>query len=398
MAAGNYLYAGVFGNSDPVLKDEGKQMKELNGFSIVIATKGRVLLLGELLKSVYAARKNFDGESEVILVDDSSKADVKEIEKLCEQYDARRIYYSPSVAEKRNVGARAGKYDIILFLDSDCLATPNLLNEHYKLYTEERVGGVAGLLEFVGEDTWFWEAVSKSPFVVCFGLPRWLSEVPWTPTANCSVRKEVFEKVGGFDKSFPDKPGGEDVDLGLRITKQGYTFKCTKDGLVYHSKKTWIPVKAMFKRLWHYGAANYYLIEKHKDYVMDILPRKTTVFFVVLLFLAANAVICGRPEILLLYPVWLLFDTSMMSVFFNHFAKYKSTSFFHQMVVQLLILTNELGFVCKCLTKRKPSYINKDIVYFDGQMEGILHNGTITVWSNVTSILCLIAAMILLFG
>ncbi|MEE1086815.1 MAG: glycosyltransferase [Schaedlerella sp.] len=373
-------------------------MKKLNGFSIVIATKGRVKLLGDLLESVYIARQNFDGESEVILVDDSNENDVKEIEKLCEKYDARRIYFSPSVAEKRNVGARAGKYDIILFLDSDCIATPNLLNEHYKLYTEERVGGVAGLLEFVGEDTWFWEAVNKSPFVVCFGLPRWLPEVPWTPTANCSVRKEVFEKVGGFDKRFPNKPGGEDVDLGLCITKKGYTFKCTKDGLVYHSKKTWIPVKAMFKRLWHYGAANYYLMDKHEDYVMGILPRKLTVFFIVFLFMVANAVVFKNPLILLLYPLWLIFDTAMMSLFFNHFAKYKSTSFLHQFVVQLLILTNEAGFFWKCMRKGKPSYINKDIVYFQGQMEGILHNGMITTWSNITSIFCLIAAVLLIFA
>ena len=43
------------------------------------------------------------------------------------------------MAEKRNVGAREAKYDIVLFLDSDCIATPNLLNEHYKLYTDDHV-------------------------------------------------------------------------------------------------------------------------------------------------------------------------------------------------------------------------------------------------------------------
>ena len=202
-------------------------MMNLNGISIVIATKGRVKLLGDLLESVYTARSNFNGASEVILVDDSSEKDVIEIEAMCKKYDAQRIEFGPSVAEKRNVGARNAKYDIVLFLDSDCIATPNLLNEHYKLYTDDHVGGVAGLLEFVGEDTWFWKSVEKSPFVICFGFPRWMQEVPWTPTANCSVRKEIFEMVGGFDRSFPDKPGGEDVDMGLRITKKGYAVSYT---------------------------------------------------------------------------------------------------------------------------------------------------------------------------
>ena len=62
------------------------------------------------------------------------------------------------------------------------------------------------------------------------------------------------------------------------MVKAGYFFKCTADGLVYHSKKTWSPVKAMFRRLWYYGSANYYLTEKHPDYVMDIMPRKTSLY------------------------------------------------------------------------------------------------------------------------
>ena len=143
---------------------------ELKGISVVIATKGRVKLLGELLESVYVARSNFLGKSEVIIVDDSSERDVIEIDKYCTTYDVRRICFGPSVAEKRNIGAREAKYDIVLFLDSDCIATPNLLNEHYKLYTDDHVGGVAGVLEFVGKDTWFWHSVEKSPFVICFSL------------------------------------------------------------------------------------------------------------------------------------------------------------------------------------------------------------------------------------
>ena len=371
-------------------------MMNLNGISIVIATKGRVKLLGDLLESVYTARSNFNGDSEVILVDDSSEKDVIEIEAMCKKYDAQRIEFGPSVAEKRNVGARNAKYDIVMFLDSDCIATPNLLNEHYKLYTDDHVGGVAGLLEFVGEDTWFWKSVEKSPFVICFGFPRWMQEVPWTPTANCSVRKEIFEMVGGFDRSFPDKPGGEDVDMGLRITKKGYVFKCTKEGLVYHSKKTWIPVKAMFKRLWHYGAANYYLADKHPDYVMRIMPRKTMLYLVGIIAILFSSIIKMNPMLLFMIPAWLVVDISLTSIFFNTFASYKSTDFLHQFVVQLLILDNELGYVVKCLQKGKPSYIANDVVYFDGQLDGFLDNGAIAVWCNLVSFIMLFAYLFLL--
>lgn len=366
---------------------------KLNGISIVVATKGRVKLLGDLLESAYIARQNFSLPSEMLLVDDSNREDAQAIEALCQQYDAKRIEFGPSVPEKRNVGAKHAQYDIILFLDSDCVATPNLLNEHYNKYTDEHIGGVAGLLEFVGEDTWFWKAVSKTPFVVCFGFPGWLDEVPWTPTANCSIRKDVFEKVNGFDRSFPDKPGGEDVDLGLRITKLGYVMKCTKEGLVYHSKKTWIPVKAMIKRLWYYGSADFYLVDKHPDCTMKVMPRKTILWVIGLLMVALAAGVKLNPWVLIVGPCWLIVDLLLTALLFNTFAKYKRTSYLQQVVVQLLILDNELGYVFRCIQKRKPSYLTKNMVYFEGQLYGILDNGAIAVWCNLVSFIFLFATL-----
>ncbi len=369
---------------------------ELNGISIVIATKGRVKLLEDLLTSVKEARNNFDKLSEVLLIDDSKTEDVLIINEMCQKYDARRIEFGPSVPEKRNVGAREAQYDIVVFLDSDCIATPNLLNEHYKLYTDEKVGGVAGYLEFVGEDTWFWQAVDKTPFTICFSFPKWMDTVPWTPTANCSMRKKVFEEINGFDRSFPNKPGGEDVDLGLRMIKAGYIFKCTADGLVYHSKKTWTPVKAMFRRLWYYGAANYYLVEKHPDYVMKIMPRKTSLFLIGIFGVLVTMIITLNLWLFLTIPLWLICDIMLSAIFINKFASYKGTSFLKQCVVQILILDNEMGYVCKCIQKGKSSYINKDIVYFDGQMNGIQDTSSIMTWCNLLSFLLLVGAVLLI--
>lgn len=366
----------------------------LNGISIVIASKGRVKLLEDLLVSVKMARENFDGPTEVLLIDDSNKEDAKQIKKICETLDVTVIPFGPSVPEKRNVGARAAQYDIVLFLDSDCIATHNLLNEHYKLYTDDKVGGVAGYLEFVGEDTWFWEAVNKTPFTICFSFPKWMDTVPWTPTANCSIRKKVFEEINGFDRSFPDKPGGEDVDLGLRMTKAGYIFKCTADGLVYHSKKTWIPVKAMVKRLWYYGSANYYLAEKHPDYVMSIMPRKSSIYLTSFLTVVLTSLLLLNPWILLTIPAWFVSDIMLSALFINKFASYKGTTLLKQCVVQLLILDNELGYVWRCIVKKKFRYINKDVVYFDGQMNGIQDTSSIVTWCNLVSLSLLISAVL----
>ena len=174
------------------------------------------------------------------------------------------------------------------------------------------------------------------------------------------------------------------------MIKACYTFKCTADGLVYHSKKTWTPVKAMFRRLWHYGAANYYLAKKHPDYTMKIMPRKTSLYLTGILGIVILSIIGLNPWMLMMIPLWICLDIALSAIFVNKFASYKGTTFVKQCVVQLLILDNELGYVWTCLKKRKPYYINKDVVYFDGQMDGIQDTSSIMTWCNLVSALVLV--------
>ena len=358
---------------------------ENQGISIVIATKGRVELLGELLESLMTARARFFGKSEVILVDDSNQDDAERIEDLCSTYDAKRIEFGPSVPMKRNIGVKASKYEIVLLLDSDCLATPDLLNEHYREYEDKTVGSVAGLLEFTGPDTWFWGAVSNSQFVVCFDFPRWMDTVPWTPTANCSVRRSVFLSVGGFDTSFPNKPGGEDVDLGLRITKSGLRMKCNPAALVYHQKRTWIPVKAMIMRLWNYGSADCFLMERHPDLLFPCYPRRT--FIVILAIIVCSILaVSASPVALLCLLVFLVLDLFFCAFSMQLYEGRKAT-FFQQVVVQLLIVDNELGFLLRCLCRKKLGFMTKQLIYFEGQSFGIADRGSMLSIAHLISML-----------
>ena len=67
-----------------------------------------------------------------------------------------------------------------------------------------------------------------------------------------------------------------------------------------------------------------------------------------------------------------------------------------QCVVQLLILDNELGYVYTCAKKKKFKYINQDIVYFDGQMDGIQDTSSIMCWENMISLMLLVTAILVL--
>ncbi len=362
-----------------------------NGISVVIATKGRVALLEELLESLDVARGRFAGHSEVILVDDSSPEDAARIEAACAVHDARRIEFGPSVAQKRNVGVEHACYDIVLLLDSDCLATPELLCEHYRAYADPSVGAVAGLLEFTGPDTWFWRAVANSQFVVCFDFPRWMPTVPWTPTANCSMRRDTFLELGGFDAGFPNKPGGEDVDLGLRLTSSGSTMVCRPRALVYHQKKTWTTVRSMIKRLWNYGSADYYLMERHPDLLWCCYPRRT------LLVLGMLALVCllssfVGPVMLVGFLLFCAVDLAACAFAMQCYERWQ-VSFLQQVVIQLLIVDNELGFLNRCLRHRRFDFMGKQLVYFEGQAYGILERGGLLSLAHIASF----SSVVLLF-
>lgn len=82
------------------------------------------------MKSVHTAHRNYNGECEVLIVDDSSENESNEIQKACKEYDCTYIYFENAVSAKRNYGGKQAKNDVILFLDSDCIATEHILENY----------------------------------------------------------------------------------------------------------------------------------------------------------------------------------------------------------------------------------------------------------------------------
>ncbi|MFZ3062540.1 MAG: glycosyltransferase family 2 protein, partial [Actinomycetota bacterium] len=65
-------------------------------------------------------------------------------------------------------------------------------------------------------------------------LPKTLREVDDHPSVNFLVRKDIFEKVGGFNSSYWP---GEDTKLCLDITKLGKKIVYDPDVLVWHHRR-----------------------------------------------------------------------------------------------------------------------------------------------------------------
>ncbi len=366
-------------------------MSELS-FSIVVATKGRVALLIDLMKSIKVTRDNYSGDCEVLIIDDSSDEESREIQEACKKYDCIYVYFKNGVSAKRNHGVSLAGNDVILFLDSDCIATEHMIEQYAEKYADPKVAAVAGPLEFVGPDTWFWKAIEATPYLTCFYLPKYVPYLEWGVTANFSVRREVFLEVGGFDESFV-RPAGEDVDLGIMIRDAGYEIAGSPKSLVYHSKKTWIPVKAMFRRLHFYGSADCDLITKHPERGEVVLPKRSFLYIIYTVLIALVSLAAANPLLLLGIPALILLENIITSVLVNLLSEEKKATLGQQMVAQVLIHDSEISYLCRCIKIRNFFGIKRQMIYYLGQYQGMLRIGSYTSWVGYG---CFAAIMIMI--
>jgi glycosyltransferase involved in cell wall biosynthesis len=349
------------------------------GFSIVVATKSRVKLLTELIESIDVARRNYPGDCQVLIVDDSVPEESALVQKVCAEHDCEYVFFENGVAAKRNHGAALAKNEVILFLDSDCICTEHILERYEEQYTDDSVAAVAGPLEFVGEDTWFWKAIEATPFLTCFYLPRFLPQVEWGVTANFSIRKKVFDEIEGFDESFK-RPAGEDVDLGLKVCEKGYVINGAAEALVYHSKKTWTSVKSMYRRLQFYGTADCELIRKHPARGDVVLPKRCLLYIVVAVLLILMAVASRKWWVLAGIPVVLVVENIAMSLLVNGLSEEKTATLTQQLVAQTLIHDDDFAYLKRCVTTGRFSDIRRQMIYYLGQYRGMLQIGSYSTW------------------
>lgn len=369
-------------------------MKSIS-FSIVVATKSRVRLLTELIESLDVARKNYSGGCEVLIVDDSIPKESEEVQKVCEEYNCKYIFYESGVAAKRNYGVLQAKNDIVLFLDSDCVCTEHIIERYVEKYKNEKIAAVAGPLEFIGEDTWFWKAIEATPFLTCFYLPRFISKVEWGVTANFSVRRHVFLEVDGFDESFK-KPAGEDVDLGMKICEKGYEINTAAEALVYHSKKTWIPVKSMFRRLNFYGTADSDLIHKHPDRGDIVLPKRCMLYIIYAVFIVLIGITSEQWWVLVGVPIIFLIENIVMSHLVNRLSQEKKATLPQQFVAQMLIHDSDFAYLKRCVTAGHFSDVRKQMIYYDGQYNGMLEIGSYNTWLQLFLLMSILVLIIIL--
>ena len=194
-------------------------------FSVVVPTYERPNDLRKCLDSLGLDNQGKQVSYEVIVTDDSKSDRCRKLveTKFPEISWGKGKQNGP--AGNRNAGVKRAKGEWIVFVDDDCIADKKFLNSYHK-------------------------AIQNYPDTILFegkiypDRPRktWAECCPensngnmfWT--SNLCVKKEVFNKVGGFDESF--KVAYEDIDFAYRVNLLGFPPKFVSEASVCHPWRT----------------------------------------------------------------------------------------------------------------------------------------------------------------
>ena len=249
-----------------------------HGMSVVVPVKGRVPLMRAQLASLRAAMDRSPEPSEVIVVDDSEPADAAGHQANCLEFGARYVPGPRHVGAKRNLGVERAAYDLILFTDSDCRVPPDILERHVKTLrsADASVGGVAGPT-FVEQGRAPANRIMRWSRLINDDLerPQRCTTVTWATTTNLAVRRKVFEEVGGFPSESLDHVGGEDCDLGIKISDAGYRIVCDSEAVVVHDQDIAGSLATAGRRLYGYGRSEQWVCSVHPHHRRPVVNAFT---------------------------------------------------------------------------------------------------------------------------
>jgi len=158
----------------------------------------------------------------------------------------------------RNRGAERGRAEWIVFLDSDVVPVPDLLDRHFDPPPDERTAIVAGGIVDQAPDgaglALRYAGLKRSMSHETVLTGRW----SFAQTANCAVRRSAFEEVGGFA---PAVRSGGDADLAFRLAQHGWRLEVRGHAEVVHLNRP--TVKALLRQRMRHGSGAAWLQERH---------------------------------------------------------------------------------------------------------------------------------------
>jgi GT2 family glycosyltransferase len=211
----------------------------LPSLSLIIATLNRLEPLSQLLSDLATQR---GAEFDVWIADQGTPPQAITPAAIPPALKSRVeiMRCEPGVVAARNAAGRAATGEVLVFLDDDArLLSPDFLQRHAANYLDLTVSAVCGQELFPPDFTEC--GPDRSQFADAFEEAEFFSrnsterrDVAHLCTCNCSVRRDAWLAVGGFDSRYTGNSYGDDTDLALRLKAVGQRIVFDPTAAVKH--------------------------------------------------------------------------------------------------------------------------------------------------------------------
>lgn len=273
-------------------------------FSIIIPVFNRPLEIKELLESlVNQVYQDF----EVIVVEDGSTFTSEDIVFDFHNRLNVKYFFIDNVGQgfARNFGMQKAKGDYFVLFDSDCIIPEVYLNVLKSAIQERRLDAHGGPDAASQDFSVFQKAVnySMTSFLTTGGI-RGKMKDPKKYQArgyNMGLSKAAFQRTKGFID--PNK--AEDIELSIRLKKEGFKSELVDEAYVYHKRKeSW---ESFISQAFSFGQNRVHVSKYHPEAIkfVHLLPS----FFFLGLVLTLLFVLMQLPVLkwlFIFYGIWAL--------------------------------------------------------------------------------------------
>jgi len=209
----------------------------------------RLSIIVPFHKGLAFLEKALDGVSplrtgdELIIAADGA---VDDCHALAAAYGARviEIQGPKGPAAARNAAAAIATGDVLVFVDADVVTSPDVLARTAATFdARPDVAAVFGSYDDDPEAPGYCSQYKNLAHAYVHRASGGQAETFWAGFG--AVRRHAFDQVGGFDERF-ERPSIEDIDLGYRLTRQGFRIELDPSLTVCHLKRwtLWSMVKS----------------------------------------------------------------------------------------------------------------------------------------------------------
>ncbi len=226
---------------------------EIKEISIVIPVKDNQNGIDNYLNTFFKIHNNNELPKEIIIVDNNSRPALKIRNEYLNKRIPVKLFKCSKIgpASARNLGSRSSTGKWLLFNDSDCIPTNSIL-KGYTLNDNLSIA-YAGNVKALKNNSLSKYYDSQEILIPLKTKNTKGKFVPqYLITANTLVWKKAFEKIEGFNENIKIA-GGEDVDLGLRLSEIG-DLSFAFDSIAIHDFPN--NLKDFYSRFKRYGVGN----------------------------------------------------------------------------------------------------------------------------------------------